>query len=155
MAAPIGSVRQVAGKDGCYTADGSSGSGAHTCRNIRGGEGSTTLAISPGGQFAYLDGYGRNDVVPVLSVVRRADDGRLHQLSGRKGCFSNDGSSEDGPHTCTNARNLDSGDATSVVISRDGRFLYVASQLQVMNDDVGGVAIFRRNVTNGTLHQLA
>ena len=38
LAAPLGSVKQVAGKDGCYTADGSSTSGAATCRNIRGGE---------------------------------------------------------------------------------------------------------------------
>ena len=154
LAAPIGSVKQVAGKDGCYTADGSSGSGPGTCRNIRGGEGATTLAISPGGRFAYLDGYGQNNDVPVLAVFRRSDDGRLHQLSGKKGCFSSDGSSEEGPHTCTNARDLDSGDATSVVISRDGRFVYVASQLQIMSDDIGGVAIFRRSVKNGTLHQL-
>jgi hypothetical protein len=154
LAAPIGSVKQVAGKDGCYTADGSSGSGPGTCRNIRGGEGATTLAISPGGRFAYLDGYGQNNDVPVLAVFRRSDDGRLHQLPGKRGCFSSDGSSEEGPHTCTNARDLDSGDATSVVISRDGRFVYVASQLRIMNDDIGGVAIFRRSVKNGTLHQL-
>ncbi|MGH2965011.1 MAG: hypothetical protein ACRDMH_06485 [Solirubrobacterales bacterium] len=154
LAAPIGSVRQVAGKDGCYTSDGSSASGAGKCRNIRGGEGSTSLAISPGGHFAYLDGYGQNNDVPVLSVFRRSDDGTLHQLAGKKGCFSSDGSSEDGPHTCANARNLDSGDATSLMISRDGKFVYVASQLQVMSDDVGGVAVFRRNLSNGTLHQL-
>ena len=106
LAAPIGSVRQVAGKDGCYTADGSSGSGPGTCRNIRGGEGATTLAISPGGRFAYLDGYGQNNDVPVLAVFRRSDDGRLHQLPGQRGCFSSDGSSEEGPHTCTNARDV-------------------------------------------------
>ncbi len=154
LGAPVGSVKQVAGKDGCYTADGSSASGAGTCRNIRGGEGSTSLAISPGGRFAYLDGYGQNAVVPVLSVFRRRDDGTLHQLAGKKGCFSSDGSSEDGPNTCTNARDLDSGDATSLVISRDGRFLYVASQLSIMSDAIGGVAVFRRNLKNGTLHQL-
>ena len=88
------------------------------------------LAISPGGRFAYLDGYGESPV-PVLSVFRRSDDGTLHQLSGKKGCFSSDGSSEDGTRPARNARDLDSGDATSLVISRDGKFLYVASQLQV------------------------
>ena len=154
-AGPVGSATQVGGKDGCYTADGSSASGADTCRNIRGGEGSTSLAISPGGRFAYLDGYGRNPDVPVLSVFRRSDDGTLHQLSGKEGCFSSDGSSEDGPNTCTNARNLDSGDATSLVVSRDGRFVYVASQLQIVDTDIGGVAIFRRSLKDGTLHQLA
>ncbi|MGH2974552.1 MAG: lactonase family protein [Solirubrobacterales bacterium] len=153
-AGPSGSVKQVGGKDGCYTTDGSSASGPGTCRKIRGGEGSTSLAISPGGHFAYLDGYGRDAVVPVLSVFRRSSDGTLHQLPGKAGCFSRDGSSEDGPKTCTEARNLDSGDATSLVVSRDGRFVYVASQLQIMNTDIGGVAIFRRNVKDGTLHQL-
>lgn len=158
LAALLGSVKQVAGKDGCYTADGSSGAGAATCRNIRGGDGSTSLAISPGGRYAYLDGYGDSgdDVPPVLSVLRRQrGDGTLHQLPGKEGCFSSDGSSEDGPDTCTDARNLDSGDATSLVISRDGRSLYVASQLEVMNKDVGGVAIFKRNPDNGRLHQLS
>ncbi len=158
LAAPLGSVKQVSGKDGCYTADGSSASGAGTCRNIRGGDGSTSLAISPGGRFAYLDGYGDSgtNVPPVLSVFRRdRGDGTLHQLPGKKGCFSSDGSSEDGPNTCTDARNLDSGDATSLVISRDGRSLYVASQLEVINKDVGGVAIFKRNPDNGRLHQLS
>jgi len=147
----------VPGKDGCYTWDGSSAAGAGTCHNIRGGNGSTSLAISPGGAFAYLDGYGENNssVVPVLSVFRRKSDGTLHQLPGKKGCFSRDGSSEDGPNTCTNARNLDSGDATSLVISRDGKFVYVASQLTISTDHIGGVAIFRRNRDNGTLHQLA
>ena len=156
-AGPAGSVKQVAGKDGCYTFDGSSAAGPGTCHNIRGGNGSTSLAISPGGDFAYLDGYGGNNssVVPVLSVFRRKSDGTLHQLRGKKGCFSRDGSSEDGPNTCTNARDLDTGDATSLVISRDGKFLYVASQLRISSDQIGGVAIFRRDLKTGTLHQLA
>jgi hypothetical protein len=156
-APPAGSVKQVSGKDGCYTFDGSSAAGPGTCRNIRGGNGATSLAISPGGGFAYLDGYGHHNssVVPVLSVFRRKSDGTLRQLAGKKGCFSSDGSSEDGPNTCTNARNLDSGDATSLVISRDGKFLYVASQLEIMTDKIGGVAVFRRNLKTGTLRQLA
>jgi hypothetical protein len=157
LAAPLGSVKQVAGKAGCYTFDGASAAGPGTCRNIRGGNGATSLAISPGGRFAYLDGYGHHNstVVPVLSVFRRKSDGTLRQLPGKKGCFSPDGSSEDGPNTCTNARNLDSGDATSLVISRDGKYLYVASQLQIMSVRIGGVAIFRRNLKTGALHQLA
>ena len=157
-ASPAGSVKQVRGKDGCYTADGSSGAGANTCHDIRGGTGSTTLAISPDGDSAYLVGYGQSGpppVVPVLSVFRRnSSDGTLHQLPGKEGCFSRDGSSEDGPNTCTDARNLDSGDATSIVISRDGRFLYVASQLTLMSVPIGGVAVFRRNLKTGALHQL-
>ncbi|MGN6676474.1 MAG: hypothetical protein ACTHKL_01665 [Streptosporangiaceae bacterium] len=155
--APLGSVHQVAGKDGCYTADGASESGAGACRNIRGGSQSTTIKMSPDGRFAYLVGYGSSvqSVPPVLSVFRRdRATGVLHQLSGTKGCFSRNGSSEQGKGTCTNARNLDSGDAASLAISADGRFLYVASQYQTKHP-IGGIAIFRRNLTDGTLHQLS
>jgi hypothetical protein len=156
--APAGSVHQVSGKNGCYTSDGSSEAGPGTCHNIRGGVESTTLAISPDGRFAYLVGYGdseSNVPPPVLSVFRRNDkDGTLKQLPGKSGCFSRDGSSEDGANTCARARDLDTGDATSIVISRDGRFLYVASQYTQNGNDIGGIAVFKRNLTTGTLRQL-
>jgi hypothetical protein len=91
----------------------------------------------------------------VLSVFRRNDkDGTLKQLPGKSGCFSRDGSSEDGANTCARARDLDTGDATSIVISRDGRFLYVASQYTQNGNDIGGIAVFKRNLTTGTLRQL-
>jgi hypothetical protein len=155
---PIGSVHQVAGRDGCYTADAASESRANVCRNIRGGIESTTIKISPDGRFAYLVGYGNFSspvVPPVLSIFRRdRSTGVLHQLGGTRGCFSRDGSSEEGASTCTNARDLDSGDATSIVISSDGRFLYVASQYSPTHE-IGGIAIFRRNRTDGTLQQLS
>ncbi|MFN8160865.1 MAG: hypothetical protein U0R52_07470 [Solirubrobacterales bacterium] len=156
---PAGSLTRVAGKDGCYTATGSDGTHLNGCRNIRGGGGATSLAVSPDGRFAYLVGYGTNGVspeadVPVLSVFRRnARDGLLRQLPGKRGCFSINGWSEDGPGTCTNARDLDSGDATSLTISRDGRSLYVASQYRENSDSIGGVAIFRRDPSDGTLRQ--
>ena len=153
-----GSVTQVAGLNGCYTTAGSSTAGAGTCRNIRGGNGSTSIVISPDGRSAYLVGYGFHNTsgVPVLSVFRRdGSTGVLHQLAGKKGCFSRDGSSEDGAGTCTNARNLDSGDAASLTISRDGRFVYVASQFELPgNVRVGGIAVFRRSLSDGSLHQL-
>ncbi len=155
---PAGSVHQATGKNGCYTSDGSSAAGPGTCRNIRGGGEATTLAISPDGRFAYLDGYGIRSpfVPPVLAVFHRnAKTGALKQLTGKSGCFSRDGSSEDGPNTCTKARDLDSGDATSVVISRDGRFLYVASQYQQNSQSIGGIAVFKRNLKTGKLKQLS
>lgn len=156
--APAGSVRQASGKAGCYTSDGSSEAGSGTCHNIRGGDGSTTLAISPDGHFAYLVGYGDNGsgIPPVLSVFGRSSkNGTLKQLPGKSGCFSRDGSSEGGPNTCTKARNLGTGDATSIVISSDGRFLYVAAQDVQAPTGSGGIAIFKRNVKTGTLHQLS
>jgi hypothetical protein len=156
--APPGSVHQASGKAGCYTSDGSSEAGAGTCQNIRGGDGSTTLAISPDGHFAYLVGYGDSGsgIPPVLSVFRRnSSNGTLKQLAGKSGCFSRDGSSEDGPNTCSKARDLDTGDATSIAISSDGRFLYVASQYEPGTKPIGGIAIFKRNLTTGTLRQLS
>ena len=153
-AGPSGSVTQVGGKKGCYTIDGSSGAGPGTCRNIRGGGSSTTIAISRDGRFAYLTGYGDSGPA-ILSLFRRNPrSGALHQIPGKSGCWSGDGSSEDGTKTCRNGRDIDTGDATSLTISRDGRYLYLASQLQVGSVDTGGVAIFKRNTRKGTLRQL-
>jgi hypothetical protein len=154
---PAGSVHQPAGKIGCYTEDGSSEAGPATCHKIRGGTEATTLAVSPDGRFAYLVGYGNHaDIPPVLSIFKRnAKSGSLKQLPAKSGCFSRDGSSAHGPDTCSKARDLDTGDAISIVISRDGRFLFVASQYDDGANEVGGIAIFARNLNTGKLRQLA
>lgn len=156
-AALPGSVRQVTGLAGCYTVDGTSSAGAGTCTDIRGGVRATTVALSPDGRSAYLVGYGQNPLKPVLSVFsRNPKSGVLTQLPGKTGCLSSDGASEDGPGTCTHVRDLDTGDATSIVISADGRFVYVASQAQGKGHAaMGGVAIFSRNLKTGALRQLA
>ena len=147
---PGGSVKQLAGKKGCYTADGSSEDGAGTCRKIRGGGENTTTTLSPDARFAYIVGYGAT-TVPVLSIFHRSKrNGALKQLAGKKGCFSRDGSSEDGAGTCRRARLLDTGDGHSLAISSDGRFLYGASQ----EEAAAGVTIFKRNRQKGTLRQL-
>jgi hypothetical protein len=156
-----GSVHQVSGLNGCYTADGSSAAGPGTCRNIRGGIASTTIVISPDGRSAYLIGYGLSGggspVLPVLSVLsRNPKSGALTQLAGKAGCLSRSGASEAGPGSCTRARDLDTGDATSLVISADGRFLYAASQYQrTPGQNIGGIVIFSRNVQTGALRQLS
>ncbi len=148
-----GSVAQVPGLHGCYTADGSGTAGPGLCTNIRGGEGSTTVAVSPDGRSAYLVGYGTDNGDSVLSVFsRNTNTGVLTQ----QGCLSSSGASEDGAHTCARVRDLNTGDATSIVISRDGRFVYVASQATGKNSvALGGVAVFSRNLSSGALHQLA
>ncbi len=155
-----GSVTQVRGLNGCYTSTGESTAGAGTCRAIRGGGGATTVAVSPDGRFAYVVGYGQLSSVaaesrPVLAVFSRdTKTGVLSQLVGKAGCFSDGGASQDGLNQCTKARDLGTGDATSIAISADGRFLYVASQNEVSGVDVGGIAIFSRNLKTGKLRQL-
>lgn len=156
--APVpGSVVQVPGVHGCYTDDGSGSAGAGQCTDIRGGVEATTVAISPDGLSAYLVGYGAGTVLPVLSVFsRNANTGVLTQLAGKAGCLSSNGASEDGPGTCTHVRDLNTGDATSIAISGDGRYVYVASQFETKaNVALGGVAVFSRNLKSGALHQLA
>jgi hypothetical protein len=153
-AAVSGSVVQVHGKHGCYTEDGSGSAGAGKCTNIRGGSEATTVTVSPDGRSAYEVGYGNPPVLSVFS--RNRNTGVLTQLRGKAGCLSRGGASEDGPHTCTRARDLDTGDARSIAISNDGRYVYVASQFETKSDDVlGGVAVFSRNLKTGALHQLA
>ena len=51
-------------------------------------------------------------------------------MPGKAGCLSRDGASEDGPRPARSVRDLDTGDATSIAISADGRFVYVASQFE-------------------------
>ena len=151
---PTGSVKQLAGTSGCYTIDGSSEDGADTCVDVRGSVGETTMAISPDDRFAYAVGYPRDDNVSAIQIYRRSGDGALHQLKGKDGCVSLDGSSEDGAHTCANGRQIDSGDGHSMAISSDGRFLYSGSQLELGPDNFGGVAIFKRDLKTGEIKQL-
>ena len=73
---------------------------------------------------------------------RNTNTGVLTQLAGKAGCLSRNGGSEDGPNTCTHARDLDTGDAKSITISSDGRFVYVALQFETKSDDaVGGFGV--------------
>ena len=51
--------------------------------------------------------------------------GALTQLSGTAGCFTFDGSSEDGAGTCSQARGLAEGE--SATVSPDGANVYVGS----------------------------
>jgi hypothetical protein len=147
---PLGSVKQPAGKDGCYTDTGESQDGPGTCHDIRGGTENTTAALSPDNKFLYTLGYGHDPPPGVLSILHRRDDGTLKQVKGKQGCLSIDGSSEDGPGTCKDARDLNTGDGHSIAISKDGHFLYAASQY----GGVGGVTIFKRDTKDGTLRQL-
>ena len=148
--APHGSVHQVGGTNGCYTMFGDSPDGTGTCTNIRGPGQATSIAISPDGKFAYTIGYPLGSYKAILGVFKRdTTTGVLTQKGGLAGCWSIDGSSEAGPGTCSNARDLTTGDGHSIAISANGTSLYVASQF----NGIGGLVVFHRNPNTGALDQ--
>jgi 6-phosphogluconolactonase (cycloisomerase 2 family) len=96
------------------------------------------VAVSPGGRSVYVTSA-RSDAVAVFR--RSARTGALRQLRGRAGCVR-----QGGGGGCARGRALH--DPTAIVVSPDGRNLYVAS--------FGGraIAVFARSPRTGVLHQL-
>lgn len=144
-----GTLKQLSGKAGCLSSDGTAGDETGSCtdaRNVGTGDGHS-MAISKDGHFLYAASQGPEGGLAVFR--RNPKTGALTQLPGKRGCFTADGSSEDGPGTCRAGRELD--DTSSVHISADQRYLYATNYDGAPN---GGIAIFKRNAKNGTLHQL-
>ena len=76
--------------------------------------------------------------------------GTLTQLPGTAGCFTNDGASEDGAGTCSQARGMAEGE--SAIISPDGANVYAGSY---GNSTLGpGYGVFSRDKSTGALTQL-
>ncbi|MGZ8520823.1 MAG: lactonase family protein, partial [Candidatus Binatia bacterium] len=99
-----------------------------------------TVAVSPDGRHVHV-GSLDNNMVAVFS--RNLTTGALTQLSGTAGCVSEDGTGG----TCADGKGLSR--VRSVALSRDGRHVYVASELS------NAVAVFSRNATTGELTQLS
>jgi hypothetical protein len=78
--------------------------------------------------------------------------GALTQLSGKGGCFTYNGSSEDGAGTCSQARGLAEGE--SAAVSPDGSNVYVGSYGYSSASLGPAYAVFKRNKTTGSLSQL-
>ena len=77
--------------------------------------------------------------------------GALTQLPGTAGCFTHDGSSEDGANTCGKARGM--AETESAIISPDGANVYVGSY---QGGSLGeGFAVFKRHKSTGALTQLS
>jgi hypothetical protein len=144
-----GVVKQLSGKAGCLTEDGSSSAGPGTCTKARGmqddaGDG-VDVAITSNGRWAYLTGNGFGGTPGALMIFRRnTKTGALTQLAGTAGCITTDGSSQDGPGTCKTDAHLleDSG----LTFSSDDKFLYVtgtgdSEQIEVYshNQKTGGL----------------
>jgi 6-phosphogluconolactonase (cycloisomerase 2 family) len=79
--------------------------------------------------------------------------GALSQLSGKDGCFTHDGTSEDGAGTCSQARGM--AETESAIVSPDGRNVYVGSYANSGASLGSGFAIFSRNKSTGALKQLS
>src|SRR5437588_4229207 len=123
-----GTLKQLAGSTGCVTVDGSSDPGPGTCSVGRGLAGTTTVTISSDGKYAYASSVSNGvDKGSVTVFSRDTATGALAQLAGKAGCLNADGSSRSGPNTCTVVRALyDAGDGRDLVITRDGKWAYMA-----------------------------
>lgn len=144
----VGELAQLPGTAGCYSLDGASDAGIGTCTDVRDVDGVSEMIISPDGRSAYTASY--NGARGLAAFARDPGTGALTQLPGVDGCYSGDGSGEDGPGSCTDVRALFSGgDGRGMSMSRDGRFLYVASQ------GADSVLVFARDAATSRLTQLA
>jgi 6-phosphogluconolactonase (cycloisomerase 2 family) len=131
-----GALRQLSGTDACVSRDGSGGDCAEGVALYT----PAGVAVSRDGNSVYVVS-GFSDAVAVFSRDRRT--GALHQLSGTDACVSNNGTGGN----CADGVALRT--PRGVVVSRDGRNLYVASQSN------GAVAVFARDRRTGALRQLA
>jgi DNA-binding beta-propeller fold protein YncE len=128
-----GALRQLAGRAGCLNE-----SGAEGCQPVRALRGAFSVAVAPDGTNVYATGLESNSLV----VLRRdTATGELTQVAGPDGCQS-----QHGAYGCVPARGLDG--PNSVVVSHDGRTVYVASS------GAGAIAVFRRDPDTGALQQL-
>lgn len=92
-------------------------------------------------------------LLPAAASAAPAPIGGLTQLSGTLGCFSTDGSSQEGAGTCQVGRGIEG--AESVTLSPDGKFVYVGSyQAPGRGTSVAGLAVFSRDPATGQLTQL-
>ncbi len=100
------------------------------------------LAISPDGRYLYAVSYGLEPGTDsVVTLQRDPRSGALRPLPGKHGCLQSLPGSG-----CRALAGLEG--ASAITISRDGRFVYVASELS------GAVRGFLRNSSTGALTPL-
>jgi 6-phosphogluconolactonase (cycloisomerase 2 family) len=147
-----GALKQLKGKAGCLTPDGSSIAGAGTCTVARGvfdsmGDGHD-LVFASNGRWAYIasNAFGSSPG-GILIFKRSLKTGALKQLSGKAGCITTDGSDQNGPGACQVDSHLLQ--ASGLTLSSDERFLYVTG-----TGDSEQIEIMSRNTKTGGLKQL-
>lgn len=132
--AAVGGLTQKPGTAGCLA-----NIGGATC--VDGAELSylADVAISPDGRNAYATATTTDSLT---TFDRDPATGLLTQRTGGAGCIT-----ESGGAPCVDGRGIDA--PVSVAVSLDGKSVYVGSQTS------NGIAIFDRDVRNGTLTQKA
>jgi DNA-binding beta-propeller fold protein YncE len=131
-----GGLTQKAGISGCVSWTGTDGA----CANGVALSGAYWVAVSPDGRSVYLTTL-LSDAVAIFD--RDESTGGLTQKGGVAGCVSWTGTGG----ACANGVALDR--PTSVVVSPDGKSVYVAVQ------DSDAVAVFDRDASSGELTQKA
>jgi DNA-binding beta-propeller fold protein YncE len=133
LTSTTGGIDQLKGPYGCTAERGVEG-----CATGHGLVGAGPLAVSPDGRTLYAAGLNS-----LSAFARQLSDGRIDQLPGIHACFT-EGRGQDG---CAAARGL--GGASSIAVSPDGRWVYVAALPSSRN---GTVAVFARVPGPITLH---
>jgi hypothetical protein len=147
-----GALKQLSGKAGCLTGDGSSNAGAGTCAVARGlfdsaGDG-VDVAITSNGRFAYLTGNGFSNTPGALMIFRRnTSTGALTQLSGKPGCVTTDGSSQAGAGTCQTDPHLLQ--VSGLTFSSDDKFLYATG-----TGNSEQIEVYSHNLKTGALKDI-
>ncbi len=138
-----GGLTQKVGEEGCLTNDGKQrGAQARAagCGRAKGLFDASAVTVSPDGRNVYVTS------VDVLAFARDPRTGALTRLSGRAGCIAATPKGA-GDTACT--VDPETGGATSIVVSPDGRQVFASS-----GTDAGGtgdVAILDRDRTIGAL----
>ncbi len=132
-----GALSQLPGTDGCISDNPAPYEGT-TCANGAGTNQNSGVAVSPDGKQAYVISYDNS----TLTVFDRdgSGNGKLTQKAGDAGCFYRFGGSAE---CADDVRGLYG--PTSVALSPDGRFVYVASWYE------NRIAVFARDTTSGEL----
>jgi DNA-binding beta-propeller fold protein YncE len=155
-----GALSQLEGADGCLKWTNLNG-----CAYGRAMYEPKGLALSPDGKQVYLAASegrpccGPQNAGALVTFNRSVDSGVLTQKDGAAGCLNatSDDGDGDGPGTCGPAKAL--WDANRLVVSPDGRHIYVVAQGEAYDCcpapyPVGAVSVFSRNTDNGEVSQL-
>jgi DNA-binding beta-propeller fold protein YncE len=130
-----GAISQPAGAAGCISEDGTDLLGG-ICADGHGlGYFPFAVTVSPDNKSVYVAGYSG-----VMRLNRNTTTGAISQPAGTAGCVS-----EDGAGPCQNGHALE--DPYSVVVSPDGKDVYVASTSS------DAVTTFDRDPTTGAISQ--